>query len=61
MNKVKDRFMFNTVLCIANESGITDENIIYQTYEELYNKTSAQGKSWNCKMIDEILARKVGM
>lgn len=52
---IEDGFMFDTVRAIAEESGVTDINVIASVYEELYNKTTAQHKSWNCKMIDEIL------
>ena len=54
--EIKDGFMFETVRAIAEESGVTDINVIASVYEELYNKTTAQHKSWNCKMIDEILS-----
>lgn len=55
---IKDNFMYETIKDIASESNITDSNIIANAYKELYNKTSAKGKSWNCKMIDDILNRK---
>lgn len=58
-NEIKDNFMYNTVKEIANESGITNDYIILDTYKELYNETNAKGKPWNCKMIDDILARKI--
>ena len=57
---IHDSFMYETVKSIAEESGITDKNIILETYQELYNKTDAKNKSWNCRMIDRILAKKVG-
>ncbi len=56
---IHDTFMFDTVKNIAHESGITNLCMIVGIYQELYNKTDAQNKSWNCKMIDEILSKKV--
>lgn len=51
-------FMFTTIKDIVCESDITDTNTIVEVYKELYDKTDAQGKSWNCKMIDELLSKK---
>lgn len=55
---IEDVFMFTTIKDIACESGITDTNTIVEVYKELYDKTDAQRKSWNCKMIDELLSKK---
>lgn len=55
---IEDVFMFTTIKDIACESGITDTNTIVEVYKELYDKTDAQEKSWNCKMIDELLSKK---
>lgn len=57
---INDVFMFTTIKDIAYESGITDTHTIVGVYQELYNQTDAQGKSWNCKMIDRLLAEKAG-
>ena len=55
---IEDVFMFTTIKDIAYESGIIDTNTIVEVYKELYDKTDAQGKSWNCKMIDKLLSKK---
>lgn len=55
---IEDVFMFTTIKDIACESGIIDTNTIVEVYKELYDKTDAHGKSWNCKMIDELLSKK---
>lgn len=54
---IKDLFMYNTVEAIAKEYEIYDKDIIFKVYQELYDKTDAVGKCWNCKMIDEIIER----
>ena len=55
---IEDVFMFTTIKDIACESGITDTNTIVEVYKELYDKTDAQGKSWNCKKSDDLLSKK---
>ena len=55
--EIKHDFLFETVKLTAEENGITDVNVIVNSYEELYNNTVAKRKSWNCKMIEEILQK----
>lgn len=55
---IKDIFMYETIKDIAKEFNITDSNKIVETYKEVYDKTSALGRPWSCKMIDDILNRK---
>ena len=55
---MKDTFMYTTVEEIAAEYAIYDKEFIEEVYQELYSKTNAVNKSWNCRMIDKIIERK---
>ncbi len=55
----KDRFMYKTIVEIAEEHDVCDSDILDKVYGELYMMSDEQGKSWNCAMIDELVLKYI--